>query len=377
MKRLRILVYFLIGGFAGLGILPFLPDSSADWVKDAQSEVADRIESIRSPSGDDASPKPPDALATSDGGKPTVTTNSPTQTADERLDELTQLALMFVNQDRKDHGLRPVRLGESTAAQTHADDMLRGKYQSHWTRSGLKPYMIYSLEGGQGYVAENAASAGWTDLEWALSRCDSFNVRCQTPDPEESIKELHWSMVNDDAHADWGHRDNILRPKHEYVNFGIAWDNRFVAFIQHFESDSLTVVEDPTLARGVLSFEVRLDADQSDIGEIVSIYYDPPPQSRSAEELNRTSPNSYCLGGGYSNRCPNSLARILEPLPEGWHYDSLKPSEVIAREWTKSGSRIRVVAELGSLVSDPGVYTIVLWDGDLDNVIFERSIWVN
>ena len=43
----------------------------------------------------------------------------------------------------------------------------------------------------------------------------------------------------DDAHADWGHRDNILRESHRAVNIGIASNGRRTTFIQHFEGGAI------------------------------------------------------------------------------------------------------------------------------------------
>ena len=42
-------------------------------------------------------------------------------------------------------------------------------------------------------------------------------------------------MMYDDAHADWGHRDNILGETHRAVNIGIAFNGKRTTFVQHFE----------------------------------------------------------------------------------------------------------------------------------------------
>ena len=82
--------------------------------------------------------------------------------------------------------LLPVVLGSNPAAQMHAQDMLEHDYFGHWWINGMKPYMVYSVTGGKSYVAENAATDGWTLRRWREKDCDSFLVRCVVPKPKEA-----------------------------------------------------------------------------------------------------------------------------------------------------------------------------------------------
>jgi hypothetical protein len=46
-------------------------------------------------------------------------------------------------------------------------------------------------------------------------------------------------MMNDDAEANWGHRNNILNPFHDAVSIGIAYDNSSFYMVQDFEDNYL------------------------------------------------------------------------------------------------------------------------------------------
>ncbi len=222
----------------------------------------------------------PTPTQTSTPVAPTPTPVTPTQTSmtsQQRLtapdiQELRVYVLELVNDDRSAHDLPPVALGHNEAAQLHAEDMLKHHYQGHWWTDGRKPYMVYSETGGTSYVSENAASSGWTKSKWQSSNCDSSRVNCQIPTPVEAVKELQWSMMYDDAHADWGHRDNILRVPHRAVNIGIAFDGKRVTFIQHVEGGTAEAYSPPTLSdAGVLSFSLAKREAGLSVGSVVTV----------------------------------------------------------------------------------------------------------
>ena len=173
------------------------------------------------------------------------------------ISDLRQYALGLINEDRADHGLPPVQLGRNIAAQMHAEDMLDHDYFGHWWADGRKPYMVYSQTGGTSYASENASYSGWTDREWEAQKCDSFRVRCSVSEPSQAIAKHQWGMMYDDAHADWGHRDNILRESHRAVSIGIASNGRRVTFVQHFEGGAALAHGPPELSSdNVLSFSM-------------------------------------------------------------------------------------------------------------------------
>ena len=122
--------------------------------------------------------------------------------------------------------LSPVTLGNNGAAQKHAQDMADNYFLSHWGTDGLKPYMRYTLEGGLNYDSENSAYSG---PQQKLANPGSIYARL---DPKSEIESLEYSMLNDDASSNWGHRDNILNPLHKKVNLGLAYDLYHLAFVE-------------------------------------------------------------------------------------------------------------------------------------------------
>jgi hypothetical protein len=93
-------------------------------------------------------------------------------------DSLIQYALMKINEDRMKFGLPPVELSLNQAAQVHAADLLksRDRHPSHWSPDGMKPYMVYSVYDGTGYVEQNVATAGYDNVTIYKCKKKSFNV---------------------------------------------------------------------------------------------------------------------------------------------------------------------------------------------------------
>ena len=177
---------------------------------------------------------------------PTVT---PTVTREARFAHLRQLALDLINGDRRDHGLQLVGLGDNPAAQMHAEEMLKHNYVGHWWVNGRKPYMVYSLNGGSSYASENAAAAGYTDQQWSAGGCGGAQANCEVPVPETAIEDLHRSMIDSDESSDRARRDRILGRGHRKVNIGIAWNDRRVVLVQHFEGGAAEALRPDALLR--------------------------------------------------------------------------------------------------------------------------------
>ena len=258
------------------------------------------------------------------------------------------------------------------AAQLHAEDALRHSYVGHWTVDGLKPYMLYRLHGGVGVVAENAAG---TVSAKELARCKDPLVYCVPSDPREAIRDSQWDMVYDDAHADWGHRETILNPDYDTVNIGIAHNEFGTTFFQHFEYVGVEYLEEPSIRNGSLRFRAKPLGDQR-IARI-SVYYDPLPEPKTVRELE--SLHSYCTGGGFTDECDNvkSIFSVLMPPAEGYHYDDLADSKIVAEKWQILDGTVEVVANVSEVVSRPGVYTLTLWsDADEPRPLGEYSIFI-
>ena len=306
-------------------------------------------------------------------------TPAPTPTPTPAIEDLHQLALDLINRDRAANGLPQVVMGSNPAAQLHALDMLEYSYLGHWWVDGRKPYMVYTQTGGTSYASENASFSGWTDLRWAQSNCESFLVRCEVSSPEEAITRHQYAMMYDDAHADWGHRDNILRESHRAVNIGIAANDRRVTFVQHFEGGAAAAIAPPVLsADNRLSLEIVKQETGVQIGGVVSIYYDPPVTPKTTQAIETL--HSYCLGGGFTTQCGDEVASILEPPEQGYYYSSLQYNEVVASSWNETAEGFSFAADMGTLLQTPGVYTVVVWRGTggtwLEEALVQLSVFV-
>ena len=81
--------------------------------------------------------------------------------------------------------------------------------------------------------------------------------------------------------------------------------------MQHFEGGAVTARSGPTLSRdGVLSLELVKREWGIDIGQVVSVYYDPTPVRMSVAQIERL--DSYCVGGGQTTRCGAPVIRVSQ-----------------------------------------------------------------
>lgn len=121
------------------------------------------------------------------------------------LDQLRQKAIELVNDERREHGLESLSLGSplNSAAQSHAEDMLRRGYYAHTSPEGDTVADRYLEAGGSRWqvTAEN------------IARCQG----CPAPPTEQRIEELHQGWMNSPPH-----RENILRRGLDRFGFGIV-----------------------------------------------------------------------------------------------------------------------------------------------------------
>jgi uncharacterized protein YkwD len=278
------------------------------------------------------------------------------------IDDLKILALSYINEDRAKHGLPPVTLDGNGAAQSHADDMLAGRYLGHWWIDGSKPYMVYSELDGDSYVSENAARSGFSVDEYS-EYCSGKLVRCEQVDAVDDIKRLQYLMMYDDASSDWGHRDNILNPEHRKVSIGVAYTSHFLAFVQHFEGGAVTSVQAPEIdAGGTLTLTAQINEPGFELFGAVTVHREELPTPKTPQQIEEL--HSYCVGGDFSEDCGQPIARVLPPPPRGRRYVGLPGNAIVADTWQVSDGIIAIRADLGSLGAAPGVYTITLYRDD-------------
>ena len=271
------------------------------------------------------------------------------------MDDLYQYALDLTNEERTARGLEPVALSSTGSAQDHADDMLQAGYFSHWDTDGVKPYVTYTKHGGTGYVAENITGE-W--LECTAAFCASDRL-----DPLESVQDAHWGMMYDDAHTNWGNRDNILYPYHTHVNIGIAYDDETLYFVQHFENNRIQWNEIRLMGKTLFMEGVIPDGQLSSIG----IYEDPDPRPLSARELNGSEPYS----SGYYE-WGEFVGIVQERLWGDWYYDECSDGSMVLEgglcmpytTWaadTWDDGRTRIYADASRWLERDGLHTIVAW----------------
>lgn len=175
------------------------------------------------------------------------------------LEQLKDFALTKINDDRKNFGLDPVFQSNNTAAQAQADELLKTQYISHLTVDGLKPYMLYSLYNGTGYVQQNLGQISYIDTKNSAGQnnddtlydgsdkdgnltsselCRSAKkFYCAPIDPYKAIENLENLMIYDDKKCcNDGHKNNTLYPFHTHVSLGVAFNKYYFVMVQNFEN---------------------------------------------------------------------------------------------------------------------------------------------
>ncbi len=278
-------------------------------------------------------------------------TSTPTPAPTPTNDELVDYALSLINSDRQQNGLQNVTLSSIDSGQLHAEDMLKNGYYSHWDMNGYKPYMRYTLAGGQGAVAEN--------IDWQPDY-PYFGL-------EQAIKNMEYVMMYNDSASNWGHKDNILNPFHNKVSIGIAYDKYNVYFVEDFEDD---YVEWSTLSSSGSQVEMSGTITQPNLTiSQVAIYYD------NVGNLTVQQLSNSLYQGGYDSG--TYVGQILPPLPAGGSYSQPESGIIIiATAWSQTGQNFDITFDLSPAFaqSGVGVYTLCLWT-DSNTYLTTYSIW--
>ena len=329
---------------------------------------------------------------TTPGPTPTLTpTPTPTQTPTPPPTPFQEkeYVLGLINEAREEHGVLPVELGTNSAAQGHAEAMLKGNFIGHWGLDGLNPNMRYTLAGGTNHVMENTGGD-------VLTPGVNYTRRTR----KTILTEVHTGLMNSS-----GHRKNIVNKWHTTVNLGIACNEVTCSIVQNFEGDYVTFSKEPMISNGTLSFAGALEGGFT--FNNVQVWYDQPPHPLTLGQLDATY--SYLVG--------QELATfLLKPAPPGFHWSAtdllptshnwtagVDPYTVdpkqprIARSksgvplprlilplpktavvpWTVaetlelSGSAFEVKADISEVIGKrgPGVYTVVIWGDNAGELI--------
>jgi hypothetical protein len=235
--------------------------------------------------------------------------------------------------------LQNVTLSNEDSGQQHADDMLKNGYFSHWDMNGYKPYMRYTLDGGEGAVAENIA---WQpDYPY-------FGLK-------ESIENMEWYMMYNDSSSNWGHKDNILNPLHNRISIGIAFNSTDVYFVEDFEDAYIYWTGLRTSQDSHIDLEGNMIAQDNSI-QLISIYYD-NPSPLTVDQLQKTPYQDGYDSGSY----------VGSVVPQG--YESNQGITITADTWQQSGSSFDISFSLSQAIAvhQSGVYTLYIQtsSGDL------------
>lgn len=290
----------------------------------------------------------------------------------DTIQGLKKFALSKINEDRAKYGLSPLLQSDNTAAQIHANELLQTKTISHMTTDGFKPYMLYSLYNGTGYVQQNIGQISYVlsnhgqNYTKASDLCYDFKrFYCPVIDHYKAINDLEYSMMNnDESCCNNGHKNNILNKFHTHVSIGIAFNKYYFVMVQNFENHYLS--SDLKILKN--NEDIRLEAKVNSQNKFnfiinhVSFFLDEFPTKLNYEK-NRDR-NSYDFG--------DLKLMISKPLPSDLQYVQEKKDDsykiIEAKKWDLSKNNIDLEFQLpDNLNTKNKILTMVVYAQTLDD----------
>lgn len=288
------------------------------------------------------------------------------------MQALKNFALSKINEDRAKHGLFPLLQSNNSAAQIHANELLHTKTISHMTTDGFKPYMLYSLYNGTGYVQQNVGQISYVlsndsqNYQKASDLCYDFKrFSCQVIDQYKAINDLEYSMMNnDEACCNNGHKNNILNKFHTHVSIGIAFNEYYFVMVQNFENHYLNSDLKILKNNEDIILEAKIN-DQNKFNFVinhVSFFLDEFPTKLNYEK-NRDK-NSYDFG--------DLKLMISKPLPSDLEYIQEKKDDsykiIEAKKWDLSKNNIDLEFQLPDTLNTKNkILTMVVYAQTLDD----------
>jgi len=288
------------------------------------------------------------------------------------MQALKNFALSKINEDRAKHGLSPLLQSNNSAAQIHANELLQTKTISHLTTDGFKPYMLYSLYNGTGYVQQNIGQ-----ISYILSNHDHNYIKasdlcydfkrfyCPVIDQYKAINDLEYSMMNnDEVCCNNGHKNNILNKFHTHVSIGIAFNKYYFVMVQNFENHYLSSDLKILKNNEDIILEAKIN-DQNKFNFVinhVSFFLDEFPTKLNYEK-NRDK-NSYDFG--------DLKLMISKPLPSDLQYIQEKKDDsykiIEAKKWDLSKNNIDLEFQLPDTLNTKNkILTMVVYAQTLDD----------
>ncbi|MDE1762133.1 MAG: CAP domain-containing protein [Candidatus Micrarchaeota archaeon] len=261
--------------------------------------------------------------------------------------QLVAYALSLINRDRNAYGLGNVTLASEQSGQQHAQDMLANNYFSHWDMLGMKPYMRYTMLGGNGAVAENAATNTST-----VQAC--LGTLCTTKgsiDPQTSLKAMEYSMMYDDVQCcNNGHRENILDPNHNQVSIGIAYNSSTIYFVEDFVDEYIAWAQStPAISGSEIYLQGAVQGGYN--LSSVTVSYDPPVANMSRTQLDAT--HSYSYG--------SQVAGVASS--HSYYYQGLQTIYADNYQYSQSAGTFDIRFGIRDLITNysAGEYTVLIW----------------
>ena len=252
---------------------------------------------------------------------------------------LRQLAMDLVNERRSQLGLADIALGDSVAAQLHAEQSLGALELLRVTAEGLPPETLYTANGGRGYISRNGQIGGYWP-ESSVIECASRRVICKRVAPESDMANYIGKRLNEDM-ANGG--EGLLSPAWSALHLGFALADWTFVIVEYLERQGLEYVREPTISGGFLSlevipkFELRLELIQVYRHQLLS---DVPNQPRISEK---------------------KVLAIFEP-PQPDHRVALPDDiSVVADYWANNGESVEIAVALEGRLPGTGDYEIVIW----------------
>jgi hypothetical protein len=248
----------------------------------------------------------------------------------------------------------PVALSNNSAAQVHADDILKTRQISHWMTNGEKPYMTFTRYGGLGFVAQNVYVSGYSEQD--RENCISGLAICPKINPLNEIKNGELQMMFNDQASNNGHQANILEKHHTHVSIGIAYDDYFFVMVQNFENNYIHLNMPVTTDKKIITLSGPMLNTNGTFGVYsVAIFYDETPTTATYQE--HRNQTYYDQG--------TMVGQVVAPPPPGSYYTS-QPSDyqlIQATRWDTSVNAIDITFDASSVVQSHGngVYTFDIY----------------
>lgn len=256
---------------------------------------------------------------------------------------IIEFALSEINSERVQFGLNPVSLSAEPSGPQHAQSMLYNDYFSHWDPVGMKPYMRYTLLGGNESVDENVAYLEEVDENCLGPICSLRHINVTN-----SIASMDYQMLyNDSLCCNNGHRNNTLNPNHNEVSIGVAYNDTNVYLVEDFVNDYIMWLNSTP---GVYSNSATVYLNGMTLHNttyaFTQINYDPLPQGMTNAQLGQTK--SYDDGTAIAGVATGS----------NYYYQDVKT--IYANPSTVRGDYFNIGFNMSPLISSygAGVYTL-------------------